>query len=223
MLEIVTMQFYHEQNLSMQYLLPNTARKTKRQPSRYWALLLLLVLVMSGCSESGPALVEPITLDDLPSGVGRGFPVATLHQIEDEQAAPATGALAPNFNMVLPDGKYLSLADLQGRPVLLNFWATWCGPCRLEMPELVAEANHNQDLVILAINVQEELTQLQPFAEDFQMTMTVVRDSEADLRTLYQVNGMPTSIFIDRKGNIATIWSGVLTAKSLQDHLAKIQ
>jgi peroxiredoxin len=91
------------------------------------------------------------------------------------------------------------------------------------MPEIVAAANHDPELVVLAINVQEELAQLEPFAEDFQMAMPVVRDTDATLRQLYAVSGMPTSVFIDRNGQIATIWTGVLTAKTLEEQLAAIQ
>ncbi len=190
---------------------------------RAWVIVLLLFLLLSGCGEQGPMLAEPIGVDDLPAGIGRGFPVATLKDIDNTGTAPAPASPAPNFNMVLADGKYLALADLKGRPVLINFWATWCGPCRLEMPELVAEANRNADLVMLAVNVQEELTQLQPFAEDFQMMMPVVRDSDATLRQLYEVGGMPTTIFIDREGNVAAVWRGLLTAKTLEAFLDEIE
>jgi thiol-disulfide isomerase/thioredoxin len=190
---------------------------------RPWVIVLLLFLLLSGCGEQGLVLTEPIGVDELPAGIGRGFPVATLQDIDNAGAALAPAAPAPNFNLALADGKYLTLADLKGRPVLINFWATWCGPCRLEMPELVAAAQRNEDLVVLAVNVQEELTQLQPFAEDFQMTMPVVRDSDATLRQLYEVSGMPTTIFIDREGNVAAVWRGVLTAKTLEGFLEEIQ
>ncbi|MEZ4615240.1 MAG: TlpA disulfide reductase family protein [Caldilineaceae bacterium] len=168
-------------------------------------------------------MTDPITLADLPPGIGRGYPVVSFSGIDNDAAGLTQSDPAPNFHMVLPDGKYLTLADLRGRPVLINFWATWCGPCRLEMPEIVAEASRNEELVVLAVNVQEELTQLQPFTEDFQMIMPVIQDSKAELRQLYEVTGMPTSVFIDRDGNIAAIWRGILTGPALHDFLAAIQ
>lgn len=188
-----------------------------------WTLLLALFLFFSACGAEGPNLTERIAPNELPSGIGRGFPVASVQGINNDNSSPTVGAMPPNFNMVLEDGRYLSLADLQGRPVLLNFWATWCGPCRLEMPEIVAESNRNDDLIVLAINVQEELPQLQPFAEDFAMTMPVVQDSDATLRQLYEVSGMPTSVFIDSDGHIDTIWRGILTAQSLQEFIDQLE
>lgn len=223
------MQFYHDHKLSTQYLYAKNSEflHHPRGAMQLYAgkamVLLLLVLLLSSCGDQGPALIETTSIEELPAGIGRGFPVVTLKEIDNRMAAPAPAAPAPNFNMVLSDGRYLTLADLQGRPVLLNFWATWCGPCRLEMPELVAEANRNQDLVILAINVQEDLAQVEPFATDFQMTMPVIRDTDAALRQLYEVSGMPTSVFIDREGNVTTVWRGVLTAKSLQDFLNQVE
>jgi peroxiredoxin len=73
------------------------------------------------------------------------------------------------------------------------------------------------------VNVQEELAQLEPFTEDFQMTMPVVRDTDGALRDLYAVLGMPTSVFIDRDGKIATIWTGILTSAALQEFIAEVQ
>ncbi len=187
------------------------------------ALLVSILLLLAGCSSNGFEGTTPIALADLPTGIGRGFPVATLAQIDNSATGLEAGEQAPNFHMVLEDGRYLALADLQGRPILINFWATWCGPCRLEMPEIVAAANHDPDLVVLAVNVQEEVPQLTPFAEDFAMTMPIVRDEAGDLRDLYAVRGMPTSIFIDRQGNISTVWTGILTGRALDEFLATIQ
>ncbi len=188
---------------------------------------LVLIFLLSACgteSAPSPALTEspPITLAALPVGVGRGFPSVEINQAEANNVGLQKGNVAPNFRLVLADGRHLSLHDLRGQPVLLNFWATWCGPCRLEMPEIVSLAATNPDVVVLAINVQETIEQIQPFAEEFQMTVPVVRDTNGELRNLYEVRGMPTSVFIDRDGEIFTIWVGMLTIELLQEIVADL-
>jgi thiol-disulfide isomerase/thioredoxin len=188
-------------------------------------MTLTVALVLGGCSAgptAGSALTETaaITLAALPAGVGRGFPSVQIDQTEHADTGLQEGQFAPNFHLVLEDGRHLRLDTLRGQPVLLNFWATWCGPCRLEMPEIVNVATANPDLVVLTINVQETIEQIQPFAEEFQMTLPVARYTDGTLRTLYAVRGMPTSVFIDREGKIFTIWTGILTRKVLADLLA---
>jgi thiol-disulfide isomerase/thioredoxin len=105
---------------------------------------------------------------------------------------------------------------------MVNFWATWCGPCRLEMPEIVHRADNTPDLVVIAINVQETQEPIAAFASDFNMTMPIVRDQDAAIRDLYQVPGMPTTVFIDRAGKISTYRKGVLSPSMLQEYLALI-
>ena len=197
-------------------------RKIGRYPS-YGIVMFILIILLSACGEQGPDLVQPIAVDELPTGIGRGFPMASVYGLDNATAGLAPGEMPPNVYMLLDDGRYLTLADLQGKAVLLNFWATWCGPCRLEMPELVAEANRNNDLIVLAINVQEELAQLQPFAEDFAMSMPVVLDSDATLRQLYEVSGMPTTVFIDSTGKVSTIWRGILTPDTLREFVDQME
>ena len=81
------------------------------------------------------------------------------------------GDPAPNFAFILADGRGADLASLRGKPVVLNFWATWCGPCRAEMPDLVALHEGNADVVVLEVNVREELAAIEDFAAEFGMTM----------------------------------------------------
>ncbi|MCE7988022.1 MAG: TlpA family protein disulfide reductase [Caldilinea sp. CFX5] len=213
---------------NLQYVDPRhrlLANRESRLLRRFILMPLVVVLLLSGCITGAPAgrgldEATAITLAALPEGVGRGFPAVQLDESDQGDAGLQEGQMAPNFHLVLEDGRHLSLHTLRGQPVLLNFWATWCGPCRLEMPEIVHVATDNADLVVLAINVQETMEQIQPFADDFQMTLPVARDTDGALRNLYEVRGMPTSVFIDREGKIFTIWTGILTRKVLADLLA---
>lgn len=186
---------------------------------------LLVGLVVAGCGWSGATAAEAsnVTIDELPIGLGRGYLIAGLDGIDNDDAGLQYGEQAPNFRLQTDDGRHFSLADLQGRPVLINFWATWCPPCRREMPDIVKAATTHPQLVVLAVNVQEEHELVQAFAETFQMTIPVVRDAEGDVRDAYDVRGMPTSVFIDKKGRIATIWTGFLTPELLDKFVTGIE
>jgi thiol-disulfide isomerase/thioredoxin len=194
-----------------------------------WVAFAVITLILAACGRSGSgaadAIAAPITNIDyqqLPAGLGRGYPVLTFDGIETGQSGLRPGQPPPNFRMMLDDGSSLTLADLQGSPVLINFWATWCGPCRLEMPDIVRHYNEDEDLIVLAVNVQEELEPIEAFAADFQMNMPIVRDREGDLRRIYELQGMPTSIFLDRAGNITAVWPGVLTPSQIREFLDDI-
>jgi peroxiredoxin len=185
----------------------------------------VFALLLSACGRtpSTEASADPnqaIPLEALPEGLGRGFPVVELDDSASRNVR--VGAQAPNFRLRLADGRHVALHDLRGRPVLINFWASWCSPCRLEMPDIVKQAQATPDLVVLAVNVQETMKHVQPFAEEFQMTMPVVLDANGELRRGYQVRGMPTSVFIDARGKVAVIWAGMLSADLLQEIVADI-
>ncbi|MCC6456571.1 MAG: TlpA family protein disulfide reductase [Caldilineaceae bacterium] len=180
------------------------------------------ILVACGSDSQTSARLPSVTLDTFPTGLGRGYPLGTLTGVDNSTTGINKGDVAPNFRLQLSDDQGLYLSDLAGHPILINFWATWCGPCRLEMPEIVSHANNDSDLVVLAINVQEQQEPIAAFAGDFNMTMPVVRDVDADIRDLYKVGGMPTSVFIDRQGKVVTYWMGVMSPNKLEELVAGI-
>jgi thiol-disulfide isomerase/thioredoxin len=179
------------------------------------------LLAACGSQSSGP-LLPSVSLDTFPTGLGRGFPLGTLEGADNSETGIEPGDRAPNFRMQLNEEQGLYLSDLVGRPVMVNFWATWCGPCRLEMPEIVQHANNTPELVVIAVNVQETEEPITAFAEDFTMTMPVVRDVDAKIRDLYEVRGMPTTVFIDRDGKVSTYREGVMSPRMLEELLAPI-
>lgn len=189
--------------------------------------LLIAALLLGACSggNTGTELeaAQKTPLADFPAGVGRGYPAAQLIAGNNSDLVLQPGRPAPDFALVLDDGRHLLLSDLRGRPVVLNFWATWCGPCRLEMPELMQAAAVDPGLVMLAMNVQEAQETVAPFADEFAMTTPVVLDPAGAIKTLYAVRGLPTTVFIDPAGQIQVIHPGLLTPTALEEHLATIR
>jgi thiol-disulfide isomerase/thioredoxin len=183
----------------------------------------LVALGLAACGGSASPGLDPAlhaALADFPAGVGRGYPAAV---VEDAAAVAEPGAPAPDFAAALADGRHLRLSDLRGRPVVLNFWATWCGPCRIEMPELLRAAEADPELVLLAVNLQEEMAAIVPFAEALGMTTPVVLDPAGEVADRFGVRGLPTTIFVARDGSIHTTYAGILTPAALAERLAEIR
>lgn len=134
------------------------------------------------------------------------------------------GQRAPAFSLLDVEGKELALNDLRGRPILINFWATWCGPCRAEMP-LIEEAyqQHKDDgLVVLAIDVEENPELAKTFAGWLGVSFTILDDGAGDVAYRYRVTAFPTSFFVDRDGVIRAWQVGAMDQSALDRHLAKI-
>jgi peroxiredoxin len=131
------------------------------------------------------------------------------------------------LNFTLPDleGNPVSLGDFQGQPVIINFWATWCPPCRIEMPELqtVYETYQDQGLVILALN-QDETADIAKayFVDEMGLTFTPLLDDNSAISTAYGNFGLPTTFFVDGDGTIAVVHRGPMTTGQIEGYLAEI-
>ena len=137
------------------------------------------------------------------------------------------GRAAPDFLLETPDGGELRLSDLQGQPVVVNFWATWCEPCRAEMPELVAAYERHRDagLVVVGVNLQEADSQVTAFAEEFGIDFPLVMDRDGELADVWRlgaIDGIPTSYFIDASGVIRAFFFGPMQDDDLEERLAEI-
>lgn len=134
------------------------------------------------------------------------------------------GSLAPDFTLEALDGSQVSLSDFRGRPVLINFWATWCGSCRVEMPYIQAayEKFQKQGFVVLAVDIQESRPEVEAFAQEFGLTFPVLLDETGKVTATYKVLGLPTSIFVDGAGIISYIYPGAMTEKILGEQIARI-
>jgi cytochrome c biogenesis protein CcmG, thiol:disulfide interchange protein DsbE len=126
--------------------------------------------------------------------------------------APQVGFLAPGLTLTDLNGQSVSLSDHQGQVVLLNFWASWCPPCRAEMPAIqqVYQSYQDQGLVVLAVDAtyQDAPASVRTFLGSFEHSFTILRDERAEANRLYAVNSLPTTFFIGRDGVIRDLVVG---------------
>lgn len=133
-----------------------------------------------------------------------------------------TGGVAPDFQLETLDGELVSLQDFRGKPVLLNFWAIWCGPCLEEMPLIQDRfSQHHPDLIVLAVEQGDSLGELREYVEDEQFTFMVLAGTDAVAKS-YNIYAYPTSFFIDADGVVRSIVVGSMTGSSLDAELTKI-
>lgn len=142
--------------------------------------------------------------------------------------APGTGipngAQAPDFELKTTDGKVVKLSDFKGQAVMLNFFATWCPPCRSEMPTLqeVYREYESQGFVLLAINLNESNLAVNKFRENYGLTFPIVIDKEDRVSRLYDIVPLPTSYFIDKNGVVQAKWTGELSKEKLRSFMKQI-
>jgi peroxiredoxin len=137
--------------------------------------------------------------------------------VDDPPALPQEGFVAPDFALEALDGRTIALSELRGQVVLINFWATWCPPCRAEMPAIqqVYEQYRDQGFEVLVVNVQELDAQMSAFVEERGLTFPVLADRDGSVSNVYQVTSIPTTFFVDRSGVIQEIIVGGPLARAL--------
>lgn len=124
--------------------------------------------------------------------------------IESEDTGLELGEVAPDFELETLDGETARLSDFRGEKVLLNFWATWCPPCRAEMPDM-QKFHENTDINILAVNLIETESSPQnvpEFRDELELTFPILLDKGSELSTGYQIMAYPTTFMIDTNGRI---------------------
>lgn len=133
------------------------------------------------------------------------------------------GKEAPQFSLSDTNGRQLDLATFRGRVVIVNFWATWCPPCRQEMPlfQNVYLQNYKQ-LYVLAVNVEEPSGVVSNFLANRHITFPVLLDSDGDVSALYRVTALPTTYIIDQEGIIRFTHVGLMSESQLKKYLSDL-
>ena len=161
------------------------------------------------------AIMAVLVLLDRDSGSAYG-PLDSL--------SPEVGEPAPQFVLPGPDGELVRLSDFAGQPVWINFWATWCGPCRRELPDIqqLAIEFESDDLVVLAVNLGESSDTATDFWDELGLELRILLDSNEDVAIQYRRLGLPNNFFIDREGVLQGFQLGFLTEGQMREKLADV-
>ena len=163
------------------------------------------------------------------SSGGSGMPglgiIALPDHLNTTDKAPAAqaGRAAPNFTLMSPEGRVARLDTYRGVYVVVNFWASWCGPCRGETPDLealqrAASRGESPKLVVLGVNQQEEADTARKFANEFDVTYPILLDLSGEVSEGYRVGrGLPISFLVDPSGVIEKVYLGALSRDSLAE------
>ena len=139
-----------------------------------------------------------------------------------DDRSPNVGELAPQFELRNVDGQVVQLSDFQGKVVWINFWATWCGPCRRELPDIarLAAEFSDDDLVVLAVNQEQSAAVARDFWEELGLDLPILLDSSREVSAQYRLRGLPDNFFIDREGVLQSFQLGFLVEEQMREGLA---
>ena len=187
-------------------------RRVSARTQALVAILVMTVVVLAGAWFQGVAggdLNMARILLNLPRNPGAG---------------PQIGQPAPDFTLRDLQGQPMTLSELRGRPVVVNFFATWCAPCRIEMPLLQVAYQYYQPagLVIIGLATQESPDLVREFTTTRQLTFPIVIDPTGQVTEGYRARAYPTSIFINAEGVVTDVHRGMLNPKLLEHYLSKI-
>lgn len=204
-------------------------------------LALFLALQITGCSQTADqdkaaqkteqaqgtekegAGAEKSSAETEKNGTGTEKPEAAADQgdgvIEFKPGMPIKeGVQAPDFTGELIDGTSITLSELQGKPVIINFWATWCGPCVKEMPAFERLKDDFGDKIgIIAVNCGDDAGTVKDFVEENGYTFPVVLDEEYSISMLYPTNSIPYTVVVDAEGKVTHISTGALDADTMYE------
>ena len=198
---------------------PQTPEERPLDPRVVWKWFRLVGLPLIAVIGIAGAILW-LRMPDSGSG-GVAVDAAAVDEAERSGTAAREGALAPDFALQTSDGTTYRLSDLRGRHVVLNFWATWCGPCRHEMPAFEEEhrARAAEGLAILAINMKEGPGLVDPFVKKLELTFPVLLDRSGSVSARYRVRVLPTTVFITPEGVVDGIRQGPYSRRQLSQRL----
>lgn len=195
-------------------------------------MLLIVSLIATGCgasddNDSDNEINEdtdlPETIIDEPVVDTDSNPNNESVLVRGNENEVETGKEAPDFTLTDLDGEEVSLSDYRGQMVVLNFWASWCTWCDVEMPDLNRIHNENDDVVVLAVNVMEDEKTAGDYIEENGLDFEVVMDIEGEIASKYLVTGLPHSFFVDKEGILQLSYTGAMTYDQMINYVDAIR
>jgi thiol-disulfide isomerase/thioredoxin len=155
--------------------------------------------------------------------IGVGFGATLFVPGSAAHSSIDIGSPVPDFVLSGVQSQKIRLEDFRGKAVILNFWATWCAPCKQEMPLLQKFADtFGTSVVVIGIDSQEQATDVATYLQENQIQFPVALDLDGEITRKYQVNGFPTTFFLDQNGILRSEQIGALREDLLQDHLQAV-
>lgn len=145
---------------------------------------------------------------------------------EADEAGLKAGEYAPDFELETMDGEVVKLSDYKGEKILLNFWATWCPPCRAEMPDMQKYHDNHEEGIILAVNLidtEQSVESVEKFLDEYEITFDILADEKSEVTQIYEAYGLPTSYFIDAEGRIHKKAVGAIKYDMLVEEFENMQ
>lgn len=171
----------------------------------------------------GLVIVGLVLFFDRPGGAGSSEAISLTAGASGP--APRIGEPAPEFEVLGLDGETFRLSDFRGQPVWINFWATWCPPCRSEMtPDMQAvyEANQEEGLVVIGLSIAESADTVRDYVERVGVTYTIGLDQDTAIAATYRIVGIPTHFFIDRDGIVRELRIGSMSRGTMEKKVEAI-
>lgn len=132
------------------------------------------------------------------------------------------GNKLPSIALETLEGHIFDEKEMLGKKVLVNFWATWCGPCRMEMPDIIKFQKEHPDLMVIGINIGESESEIRPFVEEYQMDFPILLDKTTELAEQFEILAIPTTYFLHSDGTIAEAVKGMITYNQMKETYEKL-